>query len=168
MPYRVTNMKCRKTDFQSLQAAAGVLRLVVPVVCDVHVHRATAELAVEKVLEKMEIPQECCGKVSMERQANMLCTMFSHLRRSRKNLLLNPRRVPKTTRRASVGKIKLTSDILEIAMWMKHVRSHGSNNTKTAKVTETQGGDVRGGQIKSKWAKPNIVNKLRVSAKDFD
>ena len=55
LPYRVSvlSMNGQHLDYESLQAASGVLYKVVPVVCDVKVHQKTAELAVKRVLEKM-------------------------------------------------------------------------------------------------------------------
>ena len=85
LPYRVSvlSMNGQHLDYESLQAASGVLYKVVPVVCDVKVHQKTAELAVKQVLEKMEVPAECCDDFSIQRQAYMLRVMLSHLQSRR-------------------------------------------------------------------------------------
>ena len=110
MPYKVTTrIKDEPTDWESLRAAVGVLRVVVPVVCDVWVGQATAEQAVETVLDEWEIPNECRDNLSITDQAYKLSTMLSHLRRdARKNK----------------GFWKKHKDLAGFAIWMKDV--HGA------------------------------------------
>ena len=68
-----------RTDYESLQAAVDVLRMVVPMVCDMCVHSKTAQLAVKTVLEAWEIPNECRDILSITDQAYKLRAMLSHL-----------------------------------------------------------------------------------------
>ena len=56
LQYRVADIYKNPTDWESLQAATDVLREVVPLVCDVEVEAATAALAIEKVLDEMDVP----------------------------------------------------------------------------------------------------------------
>ena len=126
LQYRVTNIYKDPTDWESLQASVNVLRLVVPMVCDVEVDAATAQLAVEKVLEEMKVPNEHRDQLSIERQAYKLRAMLSHLRkmmREKRSKHVHPeimdiarlmKHVPKKnkkTKEAEEGKTKVKSEV---------------------------------------------------------
>ena len=135
LPYKVTtHMHKDPTDWESLRAATGVLRVVVPVVCDVRVRPGIARRAVETVLKELEIPDEYHDKLSIIRQAYKLRAMLSHLRR-------NARRTSSV--RTAPGKAwKKHKDIMGIAMLMRQSPPFRKSK-KNTNVTETQGGDVR-------------------------
>ena len=117
MRYRVTNIYKDPTGWESLEAAANVLRLVVPIVCDVEVDAATAQLAVEKVLDEMKIPDGSRDQLSIERQAYKLRAMLSHLRK-----MMREKRSK-----------KVHPEIMEIAKLMKHLRKKNKKTTRNSK-----------------------------------
>ena len=106
LPYKVMRRQPDKelTDWESLRAAAGVLRVVVPVVCDVLCCQRIVVQAVKTVLEAWKIPNECRDSLSIQFQAYKLRAMLSHLRRG-----------------ATLGlKFQKHTDLAEIAKLMKH------------------------------------------------
>ena len=104
--------------------------------------------AVKITLEKMEIPDEYLDNLSIERQANQLVAMLSHLRR-----ICCKRFHTKFVRSedalwADLSKCRtgtVTLDIMQIAKLMKNYQK----NKKTTQATETKCGDVHRGQIKA-------------------
>ena len=121
----------------------------------------------------MEVPAECCDDFSIQLQAYKLRTMFTHLRKIRykkgwdsMNCIFSSedeiRAHLRTCRQGGV-----TFDIMQIAKLMKPIQQIQKSKSelpatkvapscgklkskKASKVTETQGGDVCGGQIKVK------------------